>query len=233
MIIMAKKTYTSKEVCDMFNLSAPRLLQFRKGQKVSVPSKVKNKEPKTYEFDPILIEGKDWEWNGSEVVFFESSITKLKERKTYRKYQHRMTSDRGAKSSTRKKVIAVYEAQNNYTNINNTEFSVQEIAEEFNLNVQKIYALRDISSNKPVSFTNYLKLNKDWRYDDGKVILLKSARQKIQEYADMLKEKEEVPKSKKITVLIGNKVFHLQGDASNEVIRIIEKEQLSKKKQKV
>ena len=230
---MAKKTYTSKEVCEMFNLSAPRLLQFRKGQKVSVPSKVKNKEPRIYEFDPILIEGKDWEWNGSEVVFFESSITKLKERKTYRKYQHRMSSDRGAKSSTRKKVFAVYEAQNDYTNINNAEFSVQEIAEEFNLNVQKIYALRDISSNKPVSYTNYLRQNKDWRYDDGKVILLKSAKQKIQEYAKMLKEKEEVPKSKKITVLIGNKVFNLQGEASNQVIKIIEKEQLSKKKQKV
>jgi hypothetical protein len=230
MINMIKKTYTSKEVCEMFNLSAPRLLQFRKGQKVRVSTKNENEEPRTYEFDPILIEGEDWEWNGSEVVFNESSIIKLKERKAYRKYQHRMSSDRGAKSLARRQLGISYEPKD--ININNLEFSVQEIAEEMNLSVQKIYALRDISSNKPVSFTNYLKLNKDWKYDDGKVILFRSARQKIQEYANMLKEKEEVPKTRKITVLIGNKVFHLQGEASNAVIRIIEQEQLSKKKNK-
>lgn len=229
---MAKKTYTSKEVCEMFNLSAPRLLQFRKGQKVRVSSKIKNKQPRTYEFDPILIEGEDWEWNGSEVVFNESAINKLKERKAYRKYQIRMSSDRGAKAMARDNQDKSDKKPELNIN-NNLAFSVQEIAEELDLSVQKIYALRDISTNKPVSFTNYLRLNKDWKYDDGKVILLKSARQKIQEYANMLKEKEEVPKSKKITVLIGNKVFHLQGEASNQVIRIIENEQLSKKKQKV
>ncbi len=100
------------------------------------------------------------------------------------------------------------------------------------LTVQKIYALRDISTNKPVSFQNYLKQNKDWKYDDGKVILLKSAKEKIQQYANMLKEKAEIPKSKKLSVLIGNKVFHLHGDAANAVIKIIEKEQLSRKKEK-
>jgi hypothetical protein len=34
-------------------------------------------------------------------------------------------------------------------------------------------------------------------------------------------------------VLIGNKVFHLHGEAANTVIKIIEKEQHSKKKEKV
>lgn len=213
----------------MFNLSAPRLLQFRKGQTVKVAGKGKDNEPRFYEFEPILKEGKDWEWNGSEVLFKESVITKLKQRKSYRKYQNNNLTTRGTKPTANRQQRKLETKKE----VNNLEFSVQELAEEMKLTVQKIYALRDISTNKPVSFQNYLKQNKDWKYDDGKVILLKSAKEKIQQYADMLKEKEEIPKSKKLSVLIGNKVFHLQGDAANAVIKIIEKEQLSKKKEKV
>lgn len=226
---MAQKTYNSKEVCEMFNLSAPRLLQFRKGQTVKVAGKGKDNEPRFYEFEPILKEGKDWVWNGSEVLFKESAITKLKQRKSYRKYQNNNLTTRGTKPTANRQQRKLETKKE----VNNLEFSVQELAEEMKLTVQKIYALRDISTNKPVSFQNYLKQNKDWKYDDGKVILLKSAKEKIQQYADMLKEKEEIPKSKKLSVLIGNKVFHLQGDAANAVIKIIEKEQLSKKKEKV
>ena len=226
---MAQKTYNSKEVCEMFNLSAPRLLQFRKGQTVKVAGKGKNSEPRFYEFEPILKEGKDWEWNGSEVLFKESAITKLKQRKSYRKFQNNNASARGTKPMANRQQRKLETKKE----VNTLEFSVQELAEEMKLTVQKIYALRDISTNKPVSFQNYLKQNKDWKYDDGKVILLRSAKEKIQQYADMLKEKEEIPKSKKLSVLIGNKVFHLQGDAANAVIKIIEKEQLSKKKEKV
>ena len=47
---MAQKTYNSKEVCEMFSLSAPRLLQFRKGQTVKVAGKGKNDEPRFYDF---------------------------------------------------------------------------------------------------------------------------------------------------------------------------------------
>jgi hypothetical protein len=225
---MTKKTYTSKEVCEMFNLSAPRLLQFRKGQTVKVAGKGKNDETRFYNFEPILKEGKDWEWNGSEVVFNESAITKLKQRKSYRKLQNNAVSTRGTNQSSSRQQRKLETKRE----INNLEFSVQELADEMKLTVQKIYALRDISTNKPVSFQNYLKQNKDWKYDDGKVILLKSAKEKIQQYANMLKEKAEIPKSKKLSVLIGNKVFHLHGDAANAVIKIIEKEQLSRKKEK-
>jgi hypothetical protein len=213
----------------MFNLSAPRLLQFRKGQKVKVAGKGENEESRIYEFEPILTEGKDWEWDGSEVIFKESAITKLKQRKAYRKYHSKTSSARSSRTKTLRqkgKLETKREANNN-------EFSVQELAEEMNLTVQKIYALRDISTNKPVSFQKYLLLNKDWKYDDGKVVLLKGAREKIKEYAEMLKEKEVVPKSKRITILIGNKVFHLSGTAADSVIKIIEKEQMSKKKEKV
>lgn len=225
---MAQKTYNSKEVCEMFTLSAPRLLQFRKGQTVKVAGKGKNDEPRFYDFEPILKEGKDWEWNGSEVVFKESAITKLKQRKAYRKLQNNTVTSRGTKPSSNRQQGKLETKRET----NSLEFSVQELAEEMKLTVQKIYALRDISTNKPVSFQNYLKQNKDWKYDDGKVILFKSAKEKVKQYADMLKEKEEIPKSKKISVLIGNKVFHLFGDAANAVIRIIEKDQLSKKKEK-
>ena len=225
---MAQKTYNSKEVCEMFSLSAPRLLQFRKGQTVKVAGKGKNDEPRFYDFEPILKEGKDWEWNGSEVVIKESAITKLKQRKAYRKIQSNTVTSRGTKSSSKRQQGKLETKRE----INSLEFSVQELAEEMKLTVQKIYALRDISTNKPVSFQNYLKQNKDWKYDDGKVILFKSAKEKVKQYADMLKEKEEIPKSKKLSVLIGNKVFHLLGDAANAVIKIIEKDQLSKKKEK-
>ena len=226
---MTQRTYNSKEVCEMFNLSAPRLLQFRKGQTVKVKGKSKNEEPRYYEFEQILEEGKDWDWNGSEVVFKESAITKLKQRKAYRKYQNKTVAVREKKTTANKEQSKL----DTNRKVNNLEYSVQELAEEMKLTVQKIYALRDISTNKPVSFHNYLKQNKDWRYDDGKVVLLKSAREKIQQYANILKQKEEIPKSKKLTVLIGNKVFHLHGEAANTVIKIIEKEQHSKKKEKV
>lgn len=228
--IMAGKTYNSKEVCEMFQLSAPRLLQFRKGQTVKVKGRDSDEDDRVYSFEPLLQENKDWFWDGSEVVFRQSAIDILSKRKIYRKFNSRNQATQNTKKINKK---VKDKLDNNKKKLQQNEFSVQELAEQLNLTVQKIYALRDISTNKPVSFQNYLKQDKDWKYDDGKVILLKSAKDKIQEYAELLKEKEVVPKSKRITILIGNKVFHLSGESAMAVINIIEKDQISKKKEKV
>ena len=76
------KTYNTKEVCNMFNLSAPRLSHFRKGQQVKVKSK-KNHQDRVYNFDPILQENKDWFWKDSNAIFTESAIQILKNRKIF------------------------------------------------------------------------------------------------------------------------------------------------------
>jgi hypothetical protein len=44
-----------------------------------------------------------------------------------------------------------------------------------------------------------------------------------------LKDREEVPKAKRIAILIGTKVFHLTGEFAFRVIDIIEEDQARKK----
>ncbi|NBP63800.1 MAG: hypothetical protein EBU66_03845 [Bacteroidetes bacterium] len=215
---MSGKTYNSKEICEMFNISAPRLLQFRKGQSVKIKTSEEN-VVKSYKFEPLLEEGKDWYWDGSEVVFRQSSVTKLSKRKKYNKTGENKSSERERRRREREEKKT----------LNEGEYTVQEIADRLHITVQKIYSLRDISTNKPVSYKNYLIQNKDWKYDDGKVILFLSAKDKIKGYVDLLKDKEEVPKAKRIAVLIGTKVFHLTGDAAFRVIDLIEHEQQRKK----
>jgi len=215
---MSGKTYNSKEICEMFNISAPRLLQFRKGQSVNVKTS-KDGVLRNYKFEALLEEGKDWYWDGSEVVFRQSSVTKLSKRKIYNKNR-----DNNAEPKERKKRENKKENQ-----LKEGEYTVQEIADRLDISVQKIYALRDISSNKPVSYKNYLIQNQDWRYDDGKVILLQTAKEKIKGYIELLKDREEVPKAKRIAILIGTKVFHLTGEAAYRVIDIIEDDQARRK----
>jgi len=216
---MSRKTYNSKEICEMFNISAPRLLQFRKGQSVKIKTNDENLI-RSYKFDPLLEEGKDWYWDGSEVVFRQSSVTKLSKRKKYNK-----SGENKILAKDRKKL-----EREEKNKLNEGEYTVQEIADRLGITVQKIYSLRDISTNKPVSYKNYLIQNKDWKYDDGKVILFQSAKEKIKGYVDLLKEKEDVPKAKRIAVLIGTKVFHLTGEAAQGVIEMIQLEQIRKHK---
>ncbi len=216
---MSGKTYNSKEICEMFNISAPRLLQFRKGQSVKIKTNDENLI-RSYKFEPLLEEGKDWYWDGSEVVFRQSSVTKLSKRKKYNK-----SGDNKIPAKDRKKL-----EREEKNKLNEGEYTVQEIADRLGITVQKIYSLRDISTNKPVSYKNYLIQNKDWKYDDGKVILFLSAKEKIKGYVDLLKEKEDVPKAKRIAVLIGTKVFHLTGEAAQGVIEMIQLEQIRKHK---
>ncbi|MGA1248860.1 MAG: hypothetical protein ACO323_01165 [Candidatus Kapaibacteriota bacterium] len=203
----------------MFNISAPRLLQFRKGQSVKIKTNDENLI-RSYKFDPLLEEGKDWYWDGSEVVFRQSSVTKLSKRKKYNK-----SGENKILAKDRKKL-----EREEKNKLNEGEYTVQEIADRLGITVQKIYSLRDISTNKPVSYKNYLIQNKDWKYDDGKVILFQSAKEKIKGYVDLLKEKEDVPKAKRIAVLIGTKVFHLTGEAAQGVIEMIQLEQIRKHK---
>lgn len=209
------KTYNSKEICVLFNISAPRLLQFRKGQQVTVKSKNPSKPDRAYKFDPLLIEGTDWVWDGSEVVFRQSAVTKLSKRKIYNKHGN-------SNIQPLQKAKRVKPAK---PKLKAGEYTVQEIADKYKTTVQKIYALRDISSNKPISYNDYLIQNKDWIYDDGKVILFESAKSKIKGYIELLKERSEVPKARRIAVLVGTKVFHLTGNEAHMVIAIIQSKQ--------
>jgi hypothetical protein len=147
-------------------------------------------------------------------------VTKLSKRKKYNK-----SGENKILAKDRKKL-----EREEKNKLNEGEYTVQEIADRLGITVQKIYSLRDISTNKPVSYKNYLIQNKDWKYDDGKVILFQSAKEKIKGYVDLLKEKEDVPKAKRIAVLIGTKVFHLTGEAAQGVIEMIQLEQIRKHK---
>lgn len=209
------KNYTSKEICDMFKISPPRLLQFRKGQSVVVKSKNPSKPDRVYNFDPLLEEGLDWYWDGSEVVFRQSTIAKLSKRKQYNKSGN-YTAQALQRTMQQKKAKQ---------KLKDGEYSVQDIADKYKLTVQKVYALRDISTNRPVSYKDYLIQNKDWKYDDGKVILFESAKKKIKGYAELIKEKEQVPKAKRIAILVGTKLFHLTGNEAQMVISIIQSKQ--------
>ena len=213
-----ERMYNSKEICAMFNITAPRLLQFRKGQLVNVKSK--DGSPRTYTFDPILIENKDWYWNESEAVFRESAITKIKERKANRKL-----GEHTANSKAKRKEIL---KTNN--SLKDGEYLVPAIAKKYKITVQNVYSLRDTSTTKPKSYSNYLIQGKDWRFDGGKVILLKSSIAKIEEYVKMLKEKRNVPKANRISVLVNSKLFHLSGEDAKKVIEMLQKKQNDKNK---
>jgi hypothetical protein len=198
---MSKKTYNTKEISEMFNLSHPRLLQFRKGQKVG-----------EYSFDPILEEGKDWYWSESTVVYTKTAVVKLQNRKIYRKRLKTLNDKMLVGKEDIPRLLQ-----------NKGEYSVQYIAKKYGITVQKIYSLRDVSTNKPIGYTNYLIENKDWKYVGGKVILLEPSKEKISQYANMLKEKKDIPKAKRIIILIGNKVFNIGGEDANAIIEIIKR----------
>lgn len=222
---MTGKTYNSKEICEMFSISAPRLLQFRKGQQV----KVKTNKPnvlREYKFDPLLEEGKDWYWDGSEVVFKQSSVIKLSKRKTYNKTGQNLITVKTQQKADRLQAKAQLAQQMKQ----NGEYTVQEISDKLKISVQKIYSLRDISTNKPVSYTDYLIQNKDWRYEDGKVILMGLAKEKIKGYANLLIQKQQIPKVKRIGVLVGTKIFHLTGSEADAIIDLLTKYQERKRK---
>lgn len=205
------KTYNSKEVCKMFNLSAPRLLQFRKGQQVQVKSKNPSHADRVYSFDPILEENKDWFWEGSEVVFAESAIQILNGRKQYRKYggtRLRSTKTPKIQTPTPKKDGFI---------------TFPDVSVKLKVSVQKIYALRDIATNTPKSATkeHILRLNKDWIFEDGKVLLKESSVKKIEDFLEKRK-KAELDKNKKITILQGKNVVIVSGDKAKRILDILQ-----------
>jgi hypothetical protein len=209
-----KKTYTSDEVAKLYNLSTPRLLQLRKGQIVNTYETVRGKKvlARSYSFPPILEEGKDWEWTGSEVVFFESALKKITNRKANRKHNGKTQRP----NSTKVKVVKI-----KAPSFPKGAVMVPDVANEFKITVQQIYAIRDTSINKPRSFTNYLIKGKDWDYINGKVALYKSAIPKVKELVALIKQKATMPKVKSITALVGTKAFRISGADAQRIIDII------------
>lgn len=204
------KTYSSKEVCKMFNLSAPRLLQFRKGQQVQVKSKNPSHADKVYSFDPILEENKDWFWEGSEVVFTESAIEILNSRKQYRKYATRLRSTKIPKAQTQ-------------TPKKDGFITFIDASIKLNTSVQKIYALRDVALNIPKSAKkeHILRLNKDWIFEDGKILLKVEAVEKIKAFLETRK-KAQLEKNKKLTILQGKNVMIVSGEKAKKILEILQ-----------
>lgn len=206
------KTYSSKEVCKMFNLSAPRLLQFRKGQQVQVKSKNPSHADRVYSFDPILEENKDWFWDGSEVIFAESAIEILNSRKQYRKYATRLSSTKIPKSQ----IPAPTPKKDGYT-------TFTDVSKNLKVSVQKIYALRDVATNIPKSAKkeHILRLNKDWIFEDGKILLKEESVEKIKSFLESIK-KAKLEQGKKLTILQGKNVMIVSGEKAKKILEILQ-----------
>jgi hypothetical protein len=203
------KTYNTKEVCNMFNLSTTRLSHFRKGQQVKVKSK-KNHQDRVYTFDPILQENKDWFWKDSNAIFTESAIQILKNRKKYRKL-----SGKGSSTQT-PNVRRKYIPKKGF-------LTFPDVSAKLKISIQKIYALRDNAKNIPKSATNkhILRLNKDWILEDGKVLLKVEAVEKIKDFFETRK-KTILNKNKKLTILQGKNVVIVSGEKARKILDILE-----------
>lgn len=68
---MLKRKLKTKEVVKEAGLTRQRLEQLRNGHTKVVGAK-------KYLYPPALIKGVDWDWENGDVVYFESSLTKLK-----------------------------------------------------------------------------------------------------------------------------------------------------------
>lgn len=212
---MAKKkdtpiTYTTKEICANFGITAPRLLQMRKGQTVKLKKKVNGKlVSKDYTFPPILIENKDWSWDGSEVLFYQSAFNKLAERNHFRRQykKHRETF-----TNQIKPVKKSHEGL----------IRAQDLANKLEIKVQRIYSMRDISKK---SSAIKLQVKKDWVYSEGKVMIMPEAASIIENYIkeERNPSKPSIPKSGKITVIFGDKAITVSGETANNVLKVIEK----------
>lgn len=73
----SEQTYTTKQVCEIAQITQPRIHQMRNGQSVKAP-----KTGQIYKIKPTLEEGKHWRWNGSEVVFLPAGLEAVLNRRT-------------------------------------------------------------------------------------------------------------------------------------------------------
>lgn len=59
--------YSTKDLCSMYGITRSRLHQMRKGYRRSSGERL----------NPLLVEGKEWEWDKGDIVFKAAAIRKL------------------------------------------------------------------------------------------------------------------------------------------------------------
>ncbi len=69
-----EKVYTTNQISEITGVTAPRIHQMRNGQRVKVKSKL-------YDVKPVLQKGVDWDWRGSDVVFYPVGLERILSRR--------------------------------------------------------------------------------------------------------------------------------------------------------
>ena len=204
--------YTSSDVCVRFQLSAPRLLQFRNGQSVKSSLKKKGKSVEfTYHFDPILTENVDFIWDGSVVMFSELALVKIENFKKNRKYHKRFKAE--VIQPTKKEIEDELGL-----------VSVKNISKELNISVQEIYTMRDTVSGlrKKTSFQLLIQYE-DWKYIVGKVYLTPKGIEKVKENIKRKESRKKIylESNAKIIIIHKENAFTISGELAFKIAEMV------------
>lgn len=204
--------YTSSDVCERFQLSAPRLLQFRNGQSVKSSRKKNGKSVEfTYHFDPILTENVDFIWDGSVVMFSELALVKIENFKKNRKYHKRLKTE--IIPPTKKEIEDELGL-----------VSVKNISKELNIGVQEIYTMRDTVSGfrKKRSFQLLIQYE-DWKYIVGKVYLTQKGIEKVKENIKTKESRKKIhlESNEKIIIIHKENAFTISGELAHKIAEMV------------
>jgi len=218
--VIEERIFTSKEICDMFGLTAPRLCHFRYGQTVHSKSKTKGGISKVYKMPPCLTEGKDWYKNGREIIYRESAIEILKERRHYEK-----------SSSLKNSPLVTFRTTR--TSPKNGFLTVKEVSRMLDSKYSDVYNLRDASSNIPklAEESHILKMDEDWIYHNGSILLKKESVEKVKSFLE--KKRNPFKRARKVTILWGNISSSISGQKAKKILEILRDKSESDASQKV
>lgn len=205
--VVEERIYTSKEVCDMFGLTSARMCHFRYGQTVHSKNKTGGIS-KVYKMPACLIEGKDWYKDGREIIYRESAIQILKERRHYEKSGKLKNSKLVSFRATR-------------TSPKDGFLTLREVARSFNVKYSDVYNLRDASPNIPklADESHILKMDEDWIYHNSGILLKKESVEKVKAFLE--KKRNPFRRARKVTILWGNISSNISGEKAKKILEIL------------
>lgn len=210
-------TYTSNEVCKRFNIKPPRLLQLRNGQKVKrLKYEDGNVVEYTYKYDPILIEGEDYIWKDSIILFAISALEKIHNHKNSKKSSCiGISSANGESSAEPQKPSSQVEEYSGFT-------TVKALAAELNIRVGLIYNMRDTFFHKKNSKYESLRQSEDWVSIRGNVLLTESGVAKVKKNLLYKKPKKlEIYEDFKLLISNGLKSVTIRGELAVHIAELV------------
>lgn len=210
-------TYTTNEVCKKFNIKPPRLLQLRNGQKVKrLKYEDGNVVEYTYKYDPILIEGEDYIWKDSIVLFALSALEKIHNRKNNNKpICISVSSANGESSAEPQKPSSQVEEYSGFT-------TVKALAMELNVRGSLIYNMRDTFFYRNNSKYESLRQSEDWVSIRGNILLTESGVAKVKKNLLYKKPKKlEIYEDFKLLISNGLKSVTIRGELAVHIAELV------------